>query len=91
MNKKIALAAIVMVAVVMGISAFAPAAMAAPNASSNTTAICHIGVGDDEAPGGGDDVAETLFVNQGGKNAHLRVHITAHTGQDIDDYSGPCV
>jgi len=41
MNKKYALAAIVMVAVVMGISTFAPAAMAAPNNGHGKVAICH--------------------------------------------------
>ena len=41
MNKITTLAAIAMVAVVMGISAFAPAAMASPNGSHGKTTICH--------------------------------------------------
>ena len=45
MNKTISLAAIVMVAVIMGISAFAPAAMATPSSGdpkhNPKVAICH--------------------------------------------------
>ena len=42
MNKTISLAAIAMVAVVMGLSSFAPAAMAIPNDNHNPKfAICH--------------------------------------------------
>ena len=42
MNKIISLAAITLVAVVMGMSAFAPAAMAVPNETHNPkVAICH--------------------------------------------------
>ena len=51
MKKTIALAAIVMVAVVMGISTFAPAAMAKGNVN-NGEVICHRGGVTNETPEG---------------------------------------
>ena len=64
MNKTIALAAIVMVAVIMGMSAFVPA-MAKPDGThSNVVAICHDGL----------EGYETVWVNQKGADAHLANH-----------------
>ena len=61
MNKTIALAAIVMVAVVMGMSAIAPA-MAAPPAK---VIICHVDP-DGDGPG-----PETIEVSERSLSAHL--------------------
>ena len=63
MNKTIALAAIVMVAVIMGMSAFVPAAMAArdgPHGQAND-AICHLGA---------DGIWVVLFVNTNAVPGH---------------------
>ena len=46
MNKTISLAAIAMVAVIMGMSAFAPAAMADRNSNHGKTTICHFDYND---------------------------------------------
>ena len=46
MNKKYALPAIAMFAVIMGMSAFAPAAMADRNSNHGKTTICHFDYND---------------------------------------------
>jgi len=58
MNKTISLAAIAMFAVIMGMSAFAPAAMA----DANKVEICHT---DPDGDGAGD---ETIYVSGNGKS-----------------------
>ena len=76
MNKTISLAAIAMVAVIMGMSAFAPAAMAAPNANAQADIrLCHYDSSDTQ-------LWEVIFVHSEGS---LNGHIDRHTdGQDYD-------
>jgi hypothetical protein len=76
MNKTISLAAIAMVAVVMGMSAFAPAALAAPNANAQADVqVCHWGTGLDGEKGTEDDAWEAIFVHSmGSLNGHLDRH-----------------
>ena len=91
MKKTIALAAIVMVAVVMGMSAFAPAVMAMPPGNGQLVAVCHADKGVDGEAGGDDDGAVTIWVPQGAANVHTNLHTEEHTGQDFDDEAGECV
>ena len=80
MNKTIALAAIVMVAVIMGMSAFVPAAMAArggPHGNA-TDAICHLGGQATEDPS--DDLWVALYVKSNGAAGHLD-----HGDTDLND------
>ena len=83
MNKTISLAAITLVAVVMGMSAFAPAAMAAPNSSAQADIpLCHWGAGPDGDKGTPDDEWEVIFVHSRGS---LNGHLDRHTdGSDFD-------
>ena len=76
MNKTISLAAITMVAVVMGMSTFAPAAMGAPNASAQADIrLCHY----DSTY---TQLWEVIFVHSQGS---LKCHVDRHTdGQDYD-------
>ena len=76
MNKTISLAAITLVAVVMGMSAFAPAVMAAPNSSAQADVpLCHWGAGPDGDKGTPDDEWEVIFVHSmGSLNGHLERH-----------------
>ena len=79
MNKTIALAAIVMVAVIMGMSAFVPAAMAArggPHGQAND-AVCHLGGQATETPD--DDLWVVLYVKFNAVQGHLD-----HGDDDID-------
>jgi hypothetical protein len=65
MNKILTISAIALVAVVMGMSAFAPAMADKPDGThSNVVAICHDGLDGDE----------TVWVNQKGADAHLANH-----------------
>ena len=68
MNKTISLAAIAMVAVIMGMSAFVPAAMAKPNSQSSAdSGVCHFDTD--------TQLWEALWVNSNGQlNAHVNVH-----------------
>ena len=71
-----------MVAVIMGMSAFAPAAMAAPNGNAQADIeLCHWGAGLDGIKGNADDAWEVIFVHSNGSlNGHFR-----HTdGSDFD-------
>ena len=77
MNKTISLAAIVMVAVIMGMSAFAPTAMAKPSSNSSADkGVCHYGAGLDKDPSTlGDNEWEALWINSNGQmKAHVDVH-----------------
>ncbi len=67
MNKTISLAAIAMVAVIMGLSAFAPAAMANPNNTHGPASVdlCHL-----DASGTGD--WEVITKNEHSAAAHER-------------------
>ena len=67
MNKTISLAAIAMVAVIMGMSAFAPAAMANPNNNHNAASVdlCH-----KDVSGTGD--WEVITKNEHAAAAHER-------------------
>lgn len=76
MNKTISLTAIAMVAVIMGMSAFAPAALAAPNENAEADVdLCHWGTGLDGEKGTEDDAWEVIFVHsQGSLNGHVDRH-----------------
>ena len=76
MNKTISLAAIAMVAVVMGMSAFAPAAMAAPNSGHGQTIICHY------------DFNDGVWESDKSVNPHALVAHLAHGDKVIGDGSG---
>jgi hypothetical protein len=71
MNKTISLAAIVMVAVIMGMSAFAPAAMGARDGprGNATDAVCHLGGQATEELE--DDLWFVLFVNSNAVAGHV--------------------
>ena len=75
MNKTISLTAIAMVAVIMGMGAFAPA-MAAPNDNARADIpICHWGTGPDGEKGTEDDAWEVIYVHsEGSTNGHLNRH-----------------
>ena len=74
MNKTISLAAIAMVAVIMGMSAFAPDAMAVRNADHNPkVAICHF------------DFNEMQWEADKLVNAHALIAHQAHGDKIIDD------
>jgi hypothetical protein len=74
MNKKISLAAIAMFAVIMGMSAFAPAAMASPNSEHNPkNPVCHF---DRDTADDGDTTTDdrawiVKMVNKHAEVAHL--------------------
>ena len=76
MNKTISLAAIAMVAVIMGMSAFAPAAMATPNENAKADIpICHWGTGPDGEKGTEDDAWEVIYVHsEGATKGHVDRH-----------------
>jgi hypothetical protein len=75
MNKKYALPAIAMVAVIMGMSAFAPAAMADRSYAGEVKAVCHL---DHDISGNGikdEDAADVAWVvltpnNHGASHGH---------------------
>ncbi len=71
MNKTITLAAIAMVAVMMGISAFAPAAMGARDGprGNATDAVCHLGGQATEELE--DDLWFVLYVNPNAVAGHV--------------------
>jgi len=83
MEKTIAITAIVLVAVVMGMSTFAPAAMAAPNGNAKATFdVCHWGTGPDGEKNTGDEEWEVIFVHSKGS---MKGHVDRHTdGTDFD-------
>ena len=71
MNKITSLAAIAMVAVVMGMSAFVPAIMAAPN----TVDICHNDKGEDgDRNASEDNFWEIISVNSHAVDKHIAKH-----------------
>ena len=76
MNKTISLAAIAMFAVIMGMSAIVPAAMAAPNARAQADIpVCHWGTGLDGDKGTVDDAWEVIYVHsEGSANGHVNRH-----------------
>jgi len=78
MNKTISLSAIAMFAVVMGMSAFAPAAMGAPNGNAKADIrVCHYGAGPDKDPTTFEDNEwEVIFLHSQGS---LKGHVDKHT------------
>ena len=70
MNKTIALAAIVMVAVVMGMSAFVPAAMARGPPANDDFQVCHRGGVVDSPPDGTEWVVMNL-PNKSSQDKHI--------------------
>jgi len=76
MNKKISLAAIAMVAVIMGLGAFAPAVLAEKMPQVD---ICHNDDGEDGIRGNADDFWEQKFVNGNAVTKHIANHF------DTDD------
>jgi len=70
MNKTISLAAIAMVAVIMGISAFVPAAMARGPPTNDAFQVCHRGGVVDNPPLGDEWVVMNL-PNQHSKDKHI--------------------
>ena len=87
MNKTISLAAIAMVAVIMGMSAFAPAAMGARDGphGNATDAICHLGGAATEDTA--DDLYAILYVN----TKAVAGHVDDHGDFDVPDDSDPSV
>ena len=78
MNKTISLAAIAMVAVIMGMSAFAPDAMAVKNSEHNPkVTICHF------------DYNEPAWEADKLVNAHALIAHLAHGDKIIDDDDVP--
>jgi len=75
MNKTISLAAIAMVAVIMGLSAFAPAAMADRSQAGVQTDVCHFDLDPDSDPDT-DDMAWVVLTpnNHGALHGHVNGH-----------------
>jgi len=86
MDKTIAITVIVLVAVVMGMSTFAPAVMAAPNDKAKANfKVCHWGTGPDGVKGTLDDAWEVIFVHsKGGMKGHVDRHFQPNT--DFKDF-----
>ncbi len=61
MNTKLSIAAITLVAVIMGLSVLAPAVASGPQGKTD---LCHNDDGDDGIRGNADDFWETINVNQ---------------------------
>ncbi len=73
MNTKLALTAIAMFAVIMGLSAFAPTAMGTERQNGNQVTICHFEsdpAGDSSLPG----VWEIITVNEHSVQKHIDNH-----------------
>ena len=71
MNKTISLAAITLVAVVMGMSVFAPAFSDGPQAKAD---VCHNDDGADDIRGNADDGWEVINVNGHSVSKHVSNH-----------------
>jgi len=89
MNKTISLAAIALVAVVMGMSAFAPDAMAVKPTSEHKTLICHIQV--EVLDEDGETVLEAASVSINKvDNASVQKHL-AHDNDESGSADGDFV
>jgi len=84
MNKTIALAAIVMVAVIMGMSAFVPAAMARGPPTNEDFQVCHRGGVVDNPPDGDEWVVMNL-PNERSQDKHLDHGDYGITNGDTDE------
>jgi hypothetical protein len=80
MNKTISLAAIAMVAVIMGLSAFAPAAMADRPQPGEETAVCHF---DRDTNDDGDDTLDDRAWEVLTPNNHGATHGHQGHGDDL--------
>jgi len=89
MNKTISLAAITLVAVVMGIGAIAPAAMAIPNSEHNPREfVCHFDLDPDSDELTDDAAWVVKSVNKHAKVAHMG---HGDEAADTDDAKFWCV
>jgi hypothetical protein len=86
MNKTISLAAIAMVAVIMGLSAFAPAAMADRPTPGEQTAVCHF---DRDTNDDGDETLDDRAWEVLTPNNHGATHGHQGHGDDLIVDSAP--
>jgi len=85
MNKTISFVAIAMFAAIMGLGAFAPAAMAAPMEKVD---LCHNDDGEDGIRGTVDDFWEQKSINGNALNKHIANHFDENLVFDFEIVDG---
>jgi len=85
MNKTISLAAIGMVAVIMGLGAFAPAVLAEKMPKVD---LCHNDDGEDGIRGNADDFWEQISVNGNALDKHIANHFDGSNVFDFEIVDG---
>ena len=82
MNRLLTLSAIAMFAVVMGLAAFAPAALAKGPQPQNNVTLCHFDGDPDDDPTTDDSVWEVITPNIHAKDKHIANHIDSDANND---------
>ena len=82
MNRILTISAIAVFAVVMGLAAFAPAAMAKAPEPQNKVILCHFDGDPDDDPETDDSVWEVINPNIHARDKHLANHIDSDANND---------
>ncbi len=82
MNRILTISAIAMFAVVMGLAAFAPAALAKGPSPDDKQLLCHFEADPDDNPETDDSVWEVITPNIHAKDKHIANHIDSDADND---------
>ena len=91
MNRILTISAIAMFAVVMGLAAFAPAAMAKGPEPQNKVMLCHFDADPDDDPETDDSVWEVINPNFHAVEKHIANHGDIRIGETNPDATPPTI